>query len=143
MVTHPDVVANVETAGFSVTANSRVTQVTRMFSFSTFREFFGDFRESDVRCEMHPHRCYQVRIFGSHKYVVVPKPERMSRDQAFSAFPASSIAMQTAGINQEHGIGDVTFSEEQAEQEELQEEQEEESEDPPVSEGQSEDTPEL
>ena len=57
----------------------------------------------------------------------------MSRDQAFPAFPAPSIAMQTAGINQEHGIGDVTFSEEQ----------EEESEDPPVSEGQSEDTPEL
>ena len=82
-------------------------------------------------------------FFGSHKYVVVPEPERMSRDQAFSTFPASSIAMQTAGINQEHGIGDVTFSEEQAEQEEKQEEQEEESEDPPVSEGQSEDTPEL
>ena len=54
-----------------------------------------------------------------------------------------TIAMQTAGINQEHGFRDVTFSEEQAEQEELQEEQEEESEDPPVSEGQSEDTPEL
>ena len=138
MVTHPDVVANVETAGFSVTANSRVTRVTRMFSFSTFRELFGDFRESevDVRCEMHPHRCYQVRICGSHKYVVVPEPERMSHTQEM-------IAMQTAGINQEHGIGDVTFSEEQAEQEELQEEQEEESEDPPVSEGQSEDTPEL
>ena len=67
---------------------------------------------------------------------MVPEPERMSHTQEM-------IAMQTAGINQEHGIGDVTFSEEQAEQEELQEEQEEESEDPPVSEGQSEDTPEL
>ncbi len=58
--------------------------------------------------------------------MVVPEPERMSHTQEM-------IAMQTAGINQEHGIGDVTFSEEQ----------EEESEDPPVSEEQSADTPEL